>query len=444
MVGARAGAVDELEAPAHAMGRAQDQLLKVLEADQAGAGAGHQEAPRSDQADGQAVEVLVFAPAVGLFLAAEDQLGRIGNHDVPALAVLAHLVGVGEGVGVDPVDARLLVEVAIAAGLGHRGFIQVHPGDIRRPGHRGRDGKPAGVAAEVQHAPVLGHAGQLAAVVALVAEKAGLVALGKVDLEPHAVLTDAHAGRGPEQNPPPPRVRIRENGVRFEVDFSEGHKTGFFCDQRDNRRQLARMSKDRRVLDLCCYTGGFAVSAAVAGASDVTGVDLDETAVAQARRNGNLNQQPRIHWVHADAFTYAHQMRQNGESWDVVIADPPKLILSREEEADGWRKYEDLNSLAIGLVAPGGLLVTCSCSGLVSLQDFEQLVLRSAHRMSRRLQLIDGSGAGPDHPVLSTCLDGRYLKVIWARVIQFACHISRSISPAAPLFGTLSLAWLTA
>lgn len=223
--------------------------------------------------------------------------------------------------------------------------------------------------------------------------------------------------RGPEQNPPPPRVRIRENGVRFEVDFSEGHKTGFFCDQRDNRRQLARMSKDRRVLDLCCYTGGFAVSAAVAGASDVTGVDLDETAVAQARRNGNLNQQPRIHWVHADAFTYAHQMRQNGESWDVVIADPPKLILSREEEADGWRKYEDLNSLAIGLVAPGGLLVTCSCSGLVSLQDFEQLVLRSAHRMSRRLQLIDGSGAGPDHPVLSTCLDGRYLKVIWARVI---------------------------
>lgn len=218
--------------------------------------------------------------------------------------------------------------------------------------------------------------------------------------------------------PPPRKVRIREHGVRFEVDFAEGHKTGFFCDQRENRFRLSQFVKDQRVLDLCCYTGGFAVTAAtLGGAGEVTGVDLDETAIAQARHNGNLNQQSRIRWVHADAFAFARQMQKNGEKWDAVVADPPKLIGSREEEFDGWHKYEDLNSLAIALVKPGGLFVTCSCSGLVSLPDFERMAIRSAHRMDRRLQFLDCTGAGPDHPILSNCLESRYLKVLWARVI---------------------------
>ena len=217
--------------------------------------------------------------------------------------------------------------------------------------------------------------------------------------------------------PPPSRARIREYGVRFEVDFAEGHKTGFFCDQRENRRRLGQLVKDRRVLDLCCYTGGFAVTAAaLGGAAEVTGVDLDETAIAQARANGNLNQQNRIHWIHADAFAYARQMQKNSERWGVVVADPPKLIMSREEQTEGWRKYEDLNSLSIALVEPGGLFVTCSCSGLVSLEEFELMVIRSAHRMDRRLQFFDRTGAGPDHPILSNCPESRYLKVLWARV----------------------------
>ena len=212
-------------------------------------------------------------------------------------------------------------------------------------------------------------------------------------------------------------VRFRENGVRFEVNFETGHKTGFFCDQRDNRLRLSRLVKDRRVLDLCCYTGGFAVTAGSAGgAGEVTGVDLDEEAIEQAQRNGNLNQQ-RIRWVHSDAFSYARQMQRNGKQWEAIVVDPPKFVSSRDEEAEGRRKYEDLNGLAMSLTAPNGLLVTCSCSGLVRVEDFEQMVIRAAHRQGRRLQFLDRTGAASDHPILSNCLEGRYLKVLWARVL---------------------------
>jgi 23S rRNA (cytosine1962-C5)-methyltransferase len=212
-------------------------------------------------------------------------------------------------------------------------------------------------------------------------------------------------------------VRIREQGVRFEVDFATGHKTGFFCDQRDNRLRLARLvGRDTRLLDLCCYTGGFAIAAAsLAGTRDVTGVDLDETAIAQARRNAHLNQ-ARVNWVHCDAYSYARQMQRNGEQWDAVVIDPPKLVESRDDAREGQRKYEDLNALALTLVKPGGLLVTCSCSGLVSMGAFEQFVIRAAHRQDRRLQFLDRTGAGPDHPVMSNALEGRYLQVLWARV----------------------------
>ena len=223
-----------------------------------------------------------------------------------------------------------------------------------------------------------------------------------------------------ETNAAAPRtVKIRENGVRYEVDFAEGHKTGFFCDQRDNRRRIAQFAAGARVLDLCCYTGGFSLCAKVLGAAgEVTSVDLDEVSIAQARRNANLNQ-VRLGFVHADAFAYARQMYQNKESWDLVVLDPPKFIFTRDAHGnwEGRQKYEDLNQLSIGLVKPGGIFVTCSCSGLLSLEDFEQHVIKAAHRLNRRLQFFDRTGPGPDHPVYSNCLEGRYLKVLWARVV---------------------------
>jgi 23S rRNA (cytosine1962-C5)-methyltransferase len=210
-------------------------------------------------------------------------------------------------------------------------------------------------------------------------------------------------------------VKIREHGVRYEVDFTSGHKTGFFCDQRDNRKKFGALAKGRSVLDLCCYTGGFAISAALSGAEEVTAVDLDENSIEMAKRNANLNK-VKIKYTHADAFTWLRTMIENGRTWDLVIADPPKFIHGREDEI-GVAKYADLNKLALQLVAPGGLYVTCSCSGQLSAESFERIVITSAHRRDMRLQTFDRTGAGPDHPSLSNYPESRYLKVLWSRVI---------------------------
>jgi 23S rRNA (cytosine1962-C5)-methyltransferase len=211
-------------------------------------------------------------------------------------------------------------------------------------------------------------------------------------------------------------VKIREHGIRYEVDFAQGHKTGFFCDQRENRRRFARLTGGKRVLELCSYTGGFSLCARIlGGASDVIGVDLDEHAVEQAKRNANLNQ-ARVNFVHCDAFTWARQMQKNGERWDVVLLDPPKLVFDREDPDGGYRKYEDLNIIGLSLVRPGGIFVTCSCSGMVDEERFERVVIKAAHRQGKRLQFLETTGAGPDHPVMSNCPESRYLKVFWTRV----------------------------
>ena len=220
----------------------------------------------------------------------------------------------------------------------------------------------------------------------------------------------------PEADEPgPASVKIHEHGLRYQVNFEDGHKTGFFCDQRDNRLRLGRLARGR-VLDLCCYTGGFALAARLlAGCEDVTGVDLDEKAVAQARQNANLNQ-TRVQWTHADTFGWSRQMIRNGELWDTVVLDPPKLIHHRDRQEEGIFKYRDLNGLALQLVRRGGLFVSCSCSGLLGSDDFEQLVIGAAHRQGRKLQILDRTGPGMDHPVMSNCPESRYLKAVWAIV----------------------------
>ena len=221
----------------------------------------------------------------------------------------------------------------------------------------------------------------------------------------------------PEVDDPGPRVvRVRENDVRYLVNFEDGHKTGFFCDQRDNRLRFGQMAHGR-VLDLCTYTGGFALSAKIiGGCEDVTGVDLDEKAITQAKQNANLNQ-TKINWTQGDAFGWSRQMIKNGELWDTVVLDPPKLIHHRDSQEEGIFKYRDLNGLAIQLVKRGGLFVTCSCSGLISPADFEELVVGVAHRHGRKLQILDHTGPGMDHPVMSNCPESRYLKVVWAVVV---------------------------
>lgn len=232
-------------------------------------------------------------------------------------------------------------------------------------------------------------------------------------------------GIDPAQCPgstPVHRVRIAENGVQFEVDFDKGHKTGFFCDQRDNRERLAQLVAGKSLLDLCCYSGGFSIYAKLKGqAGEVTAVDLDEKAIEMAKRNANINGLQgarRIDFVHADAFVYARQMVRNGRQFDVVLLDPPKFVLGRDEEKEeGLKKYHDLNLLGLQCVRRGGLFVTCSCSGLLAPAEFEKVVIKAAQRLGRRLQILAMSGPGWDHPFLSTYPEGRYLKVLWARVL---------------------------
>ena len=246
----------------------------------------------------------------------------------------------------------------------------------------------------------------------------------------HVVQVDTEVARMEGIDPatapvgePVHRVRILEHGVNFEVDFEHGHKTGFFCDQRENRFKLSRMVRNKTLLDLCCYSGGFSIYAKLlGGAAEVTAVDLDENAIAMAKRNANINSRRgplRIDFVHADAFTYARQMIRNERQFDVVLLDPPKLVTGRDEaREEGIKKYRDLNTLGMQCVKVGGLFVTCSCSGLLSVPDFENIVIHAAQRLGRRLQIMETSGPGWDHPYLSTYPEGRYLKVLWARVMS--------------------------
>ena len=238
----------------------------------------------------------------------------------------------------------------------------------------------------------------------------------RVHVDERIALAEDFPGR-PLQTPKlPPRVTIAENGVRFRVQFAGGHKTGFFCDQRDNRLAFARMVAGKTVLDACCYTGGFGIYALVKGkAKEVTCVDLDEKAVALARDNANANQ-VRPTFVHADAFGYMRQMVSNGKTFDAVVLDPPKLIPGRLDISAGKRKYFDLNVLALNCVEPGGVLLTCSCSGLLSAEEFLILLRAAARKAGRSVQVLAVTGASADHPVGLEALEGSYLKAVWLRV----------------------------
>ncbi|MEN9554171.1 MAG: Ribosomal large subunit methyltransferase [Planctomycetota bacterium] len=223
----------------------------------------------------------------------------------------------------------------------------------------------------------------------------------------------------------PGNVIIHEHGTRFRVRFEGGHKTGFFCDQRENRRRLADFCGGKSVLDLCCYTGGFSVQAKTLGqAEEVTGVDLDEDPLRVARENANLNQ-ARVRFVQADIFSYMREMIRNQRQFDVVILDPPKLIRSRTEIEDGTKKHYAMNRLAMRLVKPGGLLLSCSCAGLLPEPEFVQLLSAAARSSGedieamggtsgpRSFQIIAKTGAAADHPILSGCPETEYLKAVW-------------------------------
>src|SRR5262249_46446021 len=231
--------------------------------------------------------------------------------------------------------------------------------------------------------------------------------------EEHVQKQESFDCRAPE--PPAPET-ITEHGVRFRVAPGSKHKTGFFLDQRDNRKYLASFCGGKRVLDLCCNTGGFSVYAKVhGGADEVTGVDLDEQALALARQNAALNQ-VRVRFVQADLFPWLRDALAAGQRFDVVVLDPSKQTRDREEIDFALKRYLDMNRLALQAVTPGGLFLTCSCTGLVSEADFLETLRRAAWQAGRTVQVLRLSGAGPDHPFLLHAQEGRYLKAVWCRV----------------------------
>jgi 23S rRNA (cytosine1962-C5)-methyltransferase len=231
--------------------------------------------------------------------------------------------------------------------------------------------------------------------------------------EEHVGKQESFDCRPPE--PPPPGV-VTEHGLRFRVAPGSKHKTGFFVDQRENRRRFAGFCGGKRVLDLCCNTGGFSVYAkALGGAAEVVGVDLDEQALELAKGNANLNT-ARVRFVQADIFQWLREVIPHGERFDAVVLDPAKLTRDREGVEAALKKYCDMNRLAIQVVAPGGVFLTCSCTGLVGEADFLESVRRAAWQAGRQLQVFEVGGAGPDHPFLLSVPEGRYLKAVFCRV----------------------------
>ena len=214
---------------------------------------------------------------------------------------------------------------------------------------------------------------------------------------------------------------ITEYGIQFNADPAGAHKTGFFADQRENREWLSHQCAGKRVLDLCCNTGGFGVYAAVRGAEEVVGIDIDPSVLDIARANAKLNglhgkAMPRF--VQADIFPWLRDAQTNGERFDVVILDPAKMTRDREQVIPALKKYLDMNKAALGVVKPGGLFATFSCTGLVSEDQFLDMLRRAAFYAGRTVQVLKIAGAGGDHPWLAHVPESRYLKAVFCRVLD--------------------------
>ncbi len=232
--------------------------------------------------------------------------------------------------------------------------------------------------------------------------------------EEHIQKQESFDFRG--SDPVPPAI-ISEYGVKFRADPAGAHKTGFFADQRENREWLSHQCGGKRVLDLCCNTGGFAVYAAARGASEVIGVDIDQDVIEIAKGNARLND-VRPKFVQADIFPYLRDAANRGDQYDVVILDPAKMTRDREQVIAALKKYLDMNKLALGVVKPGGLFATFSCTGLVSEEQFLDMLRRAAYFSGRTLQILKVAGAGADHPFMAHAQESRYLKAVFCRVVD--------------------------
>ena len=207
------------------------------------------------------------------------------------------------------------------------------------------------------------------------------------------------------------KVEIEENGVRYLVDVKEGQKTGFFLDQKYNRKAIGRLCRGAEVLDCFTHTGSFALNAGLAGASHVIGVDASQLGVEQARENAALNHlEDRVEFLCADVFDLLPELERQGKKFDVVILDPPAFTKSRNSIKKAVKGYREINLRAMKLVKDGGYLATCSCSHFMDYQLFTQTIGQAARNVHKRLRQVEYRTQSPDHPILWAAEESYYLK----------------------------------
>jgi 23S rRNA (cytosine1962-C5)-methyltransferase len=212
-------------------------------------------------------------------------------------------------------------------------------------------------------------------------------------------------------------IAVREGTLSFEVDLRTGQKTGFYLDQRENRARATAYARGRTVADICCYSGAFGVALAVAGAAHVVGVDTSRPALALASRNAERNEvSGRTEFVRADAFNWLAAEGAAGHRYGMIVLDPPRFARTRRGVRQALRAYEGLNGLALRCLEADGVLVTCSCSGRVPMEDFARAVAGAAVAAGRRVQVLERGGQSADHPVATTCPESEYLKCLICRV----------------------------
>ena len=230
--------------------------------------------------------------------------------------------------------------------------------------------------------------------------------LEKLTMQPELVY-----GELPEQ------LLIEENDIRFLINVAEGQKTGWFYDHRSSRAQFAGWSRGLKVLDLFSYAGAWGISAAVAGAAEVTCVDSSETALVLAAESATLNGvQDKMQFVRSDVFEFLKQAREQNLHFDAIVLDPPALIKRRKDYKAGYEAYRRLNHLALQILSNDGLLVSASCSHHLSRVDLHEILRSSARHIDRHLVFFASGGQGPDHPVLPAMPETEYLKTFFCAV----------------------------
>jgi 23S rRNA (cytosine1962-C5)-methyltransferase len=215
----------------------------------------------------------------------------------------------------------------------------------------------------------------------------------------------------------PDRVHVRENGLALEIDLVAGQKTGYFLDQKLNRRVVGSLSSGRRVLDCFCNVGGFALNAAAGGAQLALGIDSSAAAVQGALRHAEINGLANCTFEQANVFDLLREHVQQGITWDMVILDPPSFAKSRSAIRGALAGYAELNRTAMKLLGPGGMLVSSSCTQLVSEHDLLDILYRESARIRKRLRLVHRGSQAPDHPVLLAMPETQYLKFLVFEVL---------------------------